>query len=132
MRRLAPTLPFFIGIALAAPAAHGQNTPVSGEPTSLFELLDLVERGLEVETIENQRREQAFIRALDDQERLLAEAMRRRLTLRELEELYIDEIMQCTGGNKVRAARILGIDRKTLYRRAERGGHAITEHRSAR
>ena len=68
----------------------------------------------------------------DGTERLLAEAVRRRLTLRELEELYIDEIMQCTGGNKVRAARILGIDRKTLYRRAERGGHASSERRSAR
>jgi two-component system response regulator PilR (NtrC family) len=68
----------------------------------------------------------------DGTERLLAQAVHRRLTLRELEELYIDEIMQCTGGNKVRAARILGIDRKTLYRRAERGGHASTERRSAR
>ena len=68
----------------------------------------------------------------DGTERLLSQAVHRRLTLRELEELYIDEIMQCTGGNKVRAARILGIDRKTLYRRAERGGHASTERRSAR
>ncbi len=68
----------------------------------------------------------------DGTERLLAEAVHRHLTLRELEELYIDEIMQCTGGNKVRAARILGIDRKTLYRRAERGAHASTERRSAR
>jgi DNA-binding NtrC family response regulator len=53
-------------------------------------------------------------------EALLASAVHRHLTLRELEERYISEIMECTGGNKVRAARILGIDRKTLYRRAER------------
>ena len=42
------------------------------------------------------------------------------LTLRELEVQYIDEIMRITGGNKVHAAKILGVDRKTLYRRAER------------
>jgi DNA-binding NtrC family response regulator len=48
----------------------------------------------------------------------------RRLSLHELEELYIDEVLRCTGGNKVRAASILGIDRKTLYRRAERRVHA--------
>jgi DNA-binding NtrC family response regulator len=44
----------------------------------------------------------------------------RRLSLREVEDLYIEEVMRLTGGNKVQAARILGIDRKTLYRRAER------------
>jgi DNA-binding NtrC family response regulator len=44
----------------------------------------------------------------------------RRLSLREVEDLYIDEVMRVTGGNKVQAAKILGIDRKTLYRRAER------------
>jgi DNA-binding NtrC family response regulator len=53
-------------------------------------------------------------------ESLVATAVHNNLTLRELEERYIGEIMKCTGGNKVRAARILGIDRKTLYRRAER------------
>ncbi|MFQ5415493.1 MAG: sigma-54-dependent transcriptional regulator [Myxococcota bacterium] len=42
------------------------------------------------------------------------------LTLHDLQTRYIDEIMRLTDGNKVRAARILGIDRKTLYRRAER------------
>jgi DNA-binding NtrC family response regulator len=51
---------------------------------------------------------------------LLASAVAGRLPLRELEDQYIDEILRLTGGNKVRAARILGIDRKTLYRRAER------------
>ncbi len=50
----------------------------------------------------------------------LRAAGEKRLSLREVEERYIDEILQLTGGNKVRAARILGIDRKTLYRRAER------------
>jgi transcriptional regulator with PAS, ATPase and Fis domain len=44
----------------------------------------------------------------------------RRLSLREVEDLYIEEVMRLTGGNKVQAAKILGIDRKTLYRRAER------------
>jgi len=43
-----------------------------------------------------------------------------RLTLRELEDRYIKEVMRFTHGNKVHAAKILGIDRKTLYRRAER------------
>ena len=55
----------------------------------------------------------------DGAETLLRDSVRRRLTLRELEELYTEEIMKCTGGNKVQAAKILGIDRKTLYRRAE-------------
>jgi two-component system response regulator AtoC len=43
-----------------------------------------------------------------------------RMSLRELEDRYIEEVLRITGGNKVKAARILGIDRKTLYRRAER------------
>jgi DNA-binding NtrC family response regulator len=53
-------------------------------------------------------------------ESFLEDAAKRHLSLRELEERYIDEVLRATGGNKVQAARILGIDRKTLYRRAER------------
>ena len=51
---------------------------------------------------------------------LVRSGAQRRLSLAEIEELYIDEVLRLTGGNKVRAAAILGIDRKTLYRRAER------------
>jgi DNA-binding NtrC family response regulator len=47
-------------------------------------------------------------------------AAARGMTLHELDELYTEQVLQHTGGNKVQAARILGIDRKTLYRRAER------------
>jgi two-component system response regulator AtoC len=39
-----------------------------------------------------------------------------RPTLAELERRYIDLILQETGGNKKRAAEVLGIDRRTLYR----------------
>jgi DNA-binding NtrC family response regulator len=42
------------------------------------------------------------------------------LSLQELGERYTEEILRRCGGNKVHAAAILKIDRKTLYRRAER------------
>ena len=50
----------------------------------------------------------------------LVAAAESEFTLRELEERYTEEILRRTGGNKVRAARILGIDRRTIYRRAQR------------
>lgn len=43
-----------------------------------------------------------------------------RLSLQELEDRYVDAVLRLTGGNKVRAAEILGIHRRTIYRRAER------------
>jgi DNA-binding NtrC family response regulator len=46
-------------------------------------------------------------------------ASRRQLPLRELEREYILEVLRSTGGNKTRAAEILGLDRKTLYRKLE-------------
>jgi DNA-binding NtrC family response regulator len=50
-----------------------------------------------------------------------------RPTLAELERRYIDLILRETGGNKKRAAEILGIDRRTLYRTLEREGRSATE-----
>jgi len=63
-------------------------------------------------------------KAVPSGEAFLRGAAGRGMTLRALEELYIDEVLRHTGGNKVQAARILGIDRKTLYRRAERRAQA--------
>lgn len=46
------------------------------------------------------------------------------VTLRELERQYIARILRRTGGKKERAAHILGIDRKTLYRKEREYGLA--------
>ncbi len=50
---------------------------------------------------------------------LVARAASRRLTLDELEREYIIETLRHTGGNKSRAAELLGLDRKTLYRKLD-------------
>ena len=42
------------------------------------------------------------------------------LPLEEVERRYILRVLEAVGGNKTLAARILGLDRKTLYRRLER------------
>ncbi len=39
------------------------------------------------------------------------------VTLSEIENRYIQRVLQTTGGNRTEASRILGIDRKTLYRK---------------
>jgi len=44
----------------------------------------------------------------------------RRMTLEEVKRWYVDAVLEETGGNKLRAAEILGIDRRTLYRMLER------------
>jgi DNA-binding NtrC family response regulator len=43
-------------------------------------------------------------------------------TLDELERRYLVHILDAVGGNRTRAAEVMGIDRRTLYRMAERFG----------
>ncbi len=47
------------------------------------------------------------------------------LTLKELEKLHIEATLRRCAGNRTRAAEILGIERKSLYRKAERLGIAL-------
>jgi DNA-binding NtrC family response regulator len=49
------------------------------------------------------------------------------LSLDEVEKRHLSRVLRETGGNKVRAAKILGIDRRTLYRMAERFGIGLGE-----
>jgi biopolymer transport protein ExbB len=77
----------------SAPApAQPAGKAAAAEPQSLFELLERVKQGLEVEKAENLRREQEFIRARADQQRLLAEAQavvaQKEALSQELEQTY--------------------------------------------
>jgi two-component system, NtrC family, response regulator HydG len=47
-------------------------------------------------------------------------AREQRMTLRDLGERYVDAVLELTNGRKSEAARILGVNRRTLYRREER------------
>ncbi len=49
----------------------------------------------------------------------LKQARENQMTLRQLEHAYVAETLRRAGGNKSRAAEMLGLDRKTLYRKLE-------------
>jgi DNA-binding NtrC family response regulator len=55
---------------------------------------------------------------------LVTGASQRRMSLRDLEREYVLEVLRQVDGNKTRAAEILGLDRKTLYRKLEEYGYA--------
>ncbi|HEX8090207.1 MAG TPA: sigma-54 dependent transcriptional regulator [Blastocatellia bacterium] len=48
-------------------------------------------------------------------------------TLDELERRYLIHVLQSAGGSRTRAAEVMGIDRRTLYRMAERFGINLKE-----
>ncbi len=52
------------------------------------------------------------------------EAIEQRLTLEQVERQYVRGVLASVDGNKREAARILAIDRKTLYRKLEEAGEA--------
>jgi DNA-binding NtrC family response regulator len=51
--------------------------------------------------------------------RMLNEAVDKRMSLDQLEQDYVQAVLDSVNGNKTEAANILGIDRKTLYRKLE-------------
>lgn len=57
------------------------------------------------------------IRETRGERQLIAESAERLLPLEKMEQLYIKRMLEKTEGNKLQAAQILGIDRKTLYRK---------------
>lgn len=87
-------------------------------PGNVRELANILERSValtEHDTILLEDLAQATQLPIDDT--LLNNAVMQSLSLAELEITYIRRILEMTQGNKVQAAKILGIDRGTLYRK---------------
>jgi len=93
-------------------------------PGNVRELKNAIERAATLATTDEIRPDDLppRIREAGRAATLVADAAQRRLSLRDLERAYIFEILRQTGGNKSRAAEILGLDRKTLYRKLEEYG----------
>jgi two-component system, NtrC family, response regulator AtoC len=122
VRRLRPETPVILltefgSMASAVEAMRAGAFDYVTKPFEPEAVLFAVERAVERRALGREKRSQSDERCA---EALVAEGAARTLSLAEVEDLYIDEILRRTGGNKVRAAHLLGIDRKTLYRRAER------------
>lgn len=61
----------------------------------------------------------ARIRASGGAAAIIARSRQERLTMRDLEREYILDTLRHTSGNKSRAAELLGLDRRTLYRKLD-------------
>lgn len=89
-------------------------------PGNIRELRNVMERAVALtrhdkitvadlpEKITNYQSNQILIDGLDPEELV---------SLEELERRYITHVLEATGGNQSQAARILGLDRKTIYRK---------------
>jgi DNA-binding NtrC family response regulator len=90
-------------------------------PGNVRELANVVERAVALtdhDTIVLEDvRDLASRVPVDPIDHLLAGAVARQLTLDEVERGYIRRVLDANDGNVSRAARILGIDRRTLYRK---------------
>jgi len=90
-------------------------------PGNVRELANVVERAVALTdhdtiVLEDVRDLEARV-PIDPTGDLLASAAERHLPLAEVERGYIQRVLDANGGNVSRAARILGIDRRTLYRK---------------
>ena len=98
-----------------------------GWPGNVRELRNCIERAVALtqyeqivvddlpEKIQAYRRSHVLVASDDPQELGLLEEVERR---------YVSRVMEAVGGNKTMAAQVLGIGRKTLYRKLEQFGAA--------
>ena len=88
-------------------------------PGNVRELGNVIERALilcETNIIIPRNLPQSIFQKIDTS---LIEVENEILSLKEIERKYIQKILKFTGNNKLKAAKLLGIDPKTLYRKLQ-------------
>ncbi|HEY6924860.1 MAG TPA: sigma-54 dependent transcriptional regulator [Steroidobacteraceae bacterium] len=90
-------------------------------PGNARELRNVIQRATVLSRTEDIRSEDLprNIRQAGQAAAVIHDASRTQLPLRDVERMYILEVLRQVGGNKTRAAELLGLDRKTLYRKLE-------------
>jgi len=87
-------------------------------PGNVRELVNLIERAVALSDHDALLPEDLdFPRTQDDVDALLSESTQASVSLEELERAYVRRVLESRGGNKADAARVLGINRRTLYRK---------------
>jgi len=132
LRERAGDIPALVN-ALLARASHGGSGPIGitddamrwlirhDWPGNVRELANVVERAVALTdhdtiVLEDVRNLESRVPVAPTGD-LLASAAERHLPLAEVERAYIRRVLDANDGNVSRAARILGIDRRTLYRK---------------
>jgi len=133
-------MPTLDGIALCERIARNHNVPVIvmtafGETQAAVDALradavDFIVKPFSTQTVaEAVRRAVALGRERPPVKRLPGVVSEVRNAINEeeasldhLQREHIDKVLRAVGGNKAEAARVLGIDRATLYRRMKRFG----------
>jgi transcriptional regulator with PAS, ATPase and Fis domain len=103
-------IPLLVQGLLHKSAAANQKSIEHVAESALARLIDYEWPG-NVRELEN------VVREVQGEGQMVEDAVDRLLPLEELEQNYIRRILDKMGGNKYKAAQVLGIDRKTLYRK---------------
>jgi DNA-binding NtrC family response regulator len=93
-------------------------------PGNIRELENMVQRATIIAEGECANTEDLFDQDLPDTGDLSRQVADRQGTLEDLEQQYITEVLRRTSGHQGQAAKILGIDRKTLYNKIMKYGLA--------
>jgi DNA-binding NtrC family response regulator len=128
LRERREDIPLLVDEFLAA-ASHRHERPLIGMSTNALhrlrqhswpgnvrELSNAIERAVAMAEHDIVRLEDLGLEADDDNPAFESE-LARRLSLEDMERAYVRKVVDAEGGNKAAAARLLGITRRTLYRK---------------
>jgi len=89
-------------------------------PGNVRELENVIQRAITLTRHETILPEDLPITMIEEKkESLIGKGIREKYTVSQLEKEYIKKVLLEVGGNKSKAAEILGLDRKTLYRKLQ-------------